>query len=79
MLRGKGMILPAHDNSEQEQEGPGNTPVRRLTSIHPAYTLAATNEHGTNEVDELIVRHFIEILAEVALAVASRKVGETKR
>jgi hypothetical protein len=45
-----------------------------LTSIHRAYTLAATNEHEFNEVEESMVNHFLETLAEVSLAVASRKI-----
>ncbi len=50
----------------------------RLTSIRGAYTLAATPEAG-NERDEVMVRHFLETLAEVALSVASRKeAGDTE-
>ena len=48
----------------------------RLTSIRPPYTLAATPE--APEVNELIIRHFIKTIAEVAMAVASRKIGERK-
>jgi hypothetical protein len=47
-----------------------------LTSIHRAYTLAATNEHAEGEVEDLMIRHFIETLAEVALSVASRKAAQ---
>jgi hypothetical protein len=47
-----------------------------LTRIRDAYTLAATNEHAGNEIEDLMVRHFIETLAEVAMSVASRHAGE---
>ncbi len=75
MLRGRGMAPP--DDASQNREEPENTLERRVTSIHSAYTLAATPD--ACEVDELIVRHFIETLAEVALAVASRKIVEQEQ
>lgn len=49
-----------------------------LTRIRAAYTLARPQEQNAdeaNEVDRLMVKHFLNTLAEVALAVASRKVG----
>ena len=46
-----------------------------LTSIHQTYTLPNTEEHY-NEVDRLIVKNFLNTLAEIALAVASRKSKE---
>ena len=58
-------------NSDDPLASGENHLSRRLTSIRPPYTLAATPD--ACEVDELMVRHFIETLAEVALAVASRK------
>ena len=76
MLRDKGMALPdngALHNSEQPSE---STPQGRLTSIGDAYTLAATNEAISSELEDLMVRHFIETLAEVALAIASREAGK---
>ena len=48
-----------------------------LTSIHEMYTLSTTPAELT-EADGYIVKHFLQTLAEIALAVASRK-GETKR
>ena len=48
----------------------------RLTSIGDAYTLAATNEPEPGEVEDLMVKHFIETLAEVALSVASRRLAK---
>jgi len=47
-----------------------------LTSIRNTYTLAATHEEVEGEVNEIAVKHFLQTLAEVALAVASRKAGE---
>ncbi|HEY50411.1 MAG TPA: hypothetical protein G4O20_01215 [Dehalococcoidia bacterium] len=44
-----------------------------LTGIHASYTLSATQTGETSEVDELMVKHFLDTLAEIALAVASRK------
>jgi hypothetical protein len=46
-----------------------------LTSIHRTYTLAATDEAESNEVDTVIIRHFLETIAEVALSLAIRKQG----
>ena len=57
------------DHPEPETYAP-----EALTGIHRAYTLAATNEPGT-ELEDLMVKHFIETLAEVAMAVAARNVG----
>lgn len=48
-----------------------------LTSIHEMYTLSSTPAELT-EAEAYIVKHFLQTLAEIALAVASRK-GETKR
>lgn len=48
---------------------------KALTSIHSAYTLAATDGNA-DEVDEIIVKHFLDTLAEVAMVVASRKPGQ---
>ena len=44
-----------------------------LTSIHGAYTLHTPHEPDTNEVDDLMVRRFLHTLAEISLAVASRR------
>ena len=50
-----------------------NTALKALTSIRDAYTLAATPD--ATGVEGLIIRHFIETLAEVALAVAARQIA----
>ena len=47
-----------------------------MTSIGDAYTLAATNEAVSSEIEDLMVRHFIETLAEVALSIAAREAGK---
>jgi hypothetical protein len=52
-------------------ENPENDGKNLLTSRLDAYTLAATNE-----VETLMVKDFLDTLAEIALAVASRKVGQ---
>ena len=43
-----------------------------LTSIHAAYTLSTTPE-GISKSDDLMVKNFLNTLAEVALSVAQRK------
>ena len=47
-----------------------------LTCIHDAYTVSATNETENSEVDEIIVKHFLETLAEVALSISAREVKD---
>ncbi len=44
-----------------------------LTCIRIAYTLASPEETNANEVDRLMIKHFLDTMAEVALSVASRK------
>ena len=65
------MVLPVNNNYPQSE----NDGTEALTSIHGTYTLAATNEPETSEVDKMILRHFIETLAEIAISVASRKIN----
>ena len=48
-----------------------------LTRIRNAYTVGDTNDPETEEMDDLIVKIFINTLAEVSLSIASRKVEET--
>ncbi|MDD4860059.1 MAG: hypothetical protein PHR56_07665 [Dehalococcoidales bacterium] len=40
-----------------------------LTGIHPSYTVSATPD---DEVNQLMINHFLNTLAEIALAIASR-------
>ena len=47
-----------------------------LTGIHPAYTLSATRD--ASEVDSMIIDNFLQTLADIALAVASRNDGGEK-
>ena len=44
-----------------------------LTSIHGTYTLASPHEPNANEVESLMVKKFLNTLAEMALAIASRQ------
>ena len=57
------------------REGDGLSPEESalLTGIHGTYTLASPHEPEFSEVDSAMVKHFIDTLAEVALAVASRE------
>ena len=58
-----------------EKVNPENISPNPLTRIRSPYTLSTTpTEHG--EADEIIVKHFLQTLAEIALAVASRKGGD---
>ena len=47
-----------------------------LTCIRGAYTLASPHEANADEVDHPTLKHFLNTLAEVALAIGSRKVGD---
>ena len=47
--------------------------LNALTVIHPSYTLSATQEYDSEE-DRLMVKNFIDTLAEVALSVAARNI-----
>lgn len=60
--------LPGRDRPD-----PAATELQaRLTPIPRTYTLPGTPERGS-ETDRLMVRKFLETLAEVALSVAFRK------
>jgi hypothetical protein len=65
MPKENGMAQP-NDHAEHETYA-----LAALTSIRGPYTLAATDEPAT-EVDRVTVRRFIETIAEVSLAIASR-------
>jgi hypothetical protein len=60
-----------------ENNSPDNN-EKVLTSIHGMYTLPYTQECGS-EVEVLTVKNFLNTLAEIALAIASRKDQEVKR
>ena len=59
---------------EPENNSPNNR-KKVLTSIHGMYTLSNTEE-CYNEVDRLAVKNFLNTLAEIAMAIASRKSKE---
>jgi hypothetical protein len=47
-----------------------------LTGIPLAYTLGDNSEPESEEMNELIMKNFIDTLAEISLSIASRKVKE---
>ena len=55
-----------------EKVNPENISTDPLTRIRNPYTLSPTLAESS-EADEIIVKHFLQTLAETALAVASRK------
>ncbi len=61
--------------TDQSQEINEKKRLNALTGIPSSYTLATTPEYDS-EVDRVMVKNFIDTLAEVALAVASRKTGK---
>ncbi|HZA22600.1 MAG TPA: hypothetical protein VFA32_08360 [Dehalococcoidia bacterium] len=60
----------------QTQSSPG--PENGLTPIPLRIHCPATTERvgGKDELDEIAVEHFLDTLAEVALAIASRKLAK---
>ncbi|GEM_PF-1880737 len=46
-----------------------------LTGIPIAYTLGCTNEPESEEMNKVIVKNFIETLAEISVSIAKRKVS----
>ena len=46
-----------------------------LTGIHEAYTVSATTETGSSKVDEIMIKAFLETLAEISIAIAARNDG----
>jgi hypothetical protein len=63
------METPPNEKPENNAESDGD-PL--LTSIHGTYTLSNTRE-GISELDQQTVQNFLNTLAEIALAIASRK------
>jgi hypothetical protein len=53
------------DKSENHEE-------KALTCIHPAYTLFDTPEPDSNGTESLMIKHFLDTLAEVSISIASR-------
>ena len=63
-------ICPSGENGQNAAPDP-------LTGIPPRIHCAATQDEETgNEAERLMVRHFLETLAGVALSVASRKTNQ---
>jgi len=62
----------------RKQDNHKNNSPDPLTRIRETYTLAYTLE-CTNEADEVLVRHFLHTLAEIALAVASRNLKDREQ
>ena len=59
------------------RDKPENQEEKALTCIHPAYTLSNTPEPDSNETESLIVKIFLNTLAEISLSIASRKNGDS--
>ncbi len=55
-----------------DRDKPENYEEKALTCIHPPYTLFDTPEPDSNETESLIVKHFLDTLAEVSISIASR-------
>ncbi len=54
---------------------------KALTRIHLSYTLSDTPEPDSNETESLVVKNFLNTLADVSLSIASRndkKDGESQ-
>ena len=62
-------LRPDSDDFQAENDTEG------LTCIREAYTLASTPEPGS-ETDLLMINNFLNTLAKVAIAVASRNLRE---
>ena len=60
------MTIEERDNNDQDV----------LTGIGSLYTLSATDDDENEELDRIIVKDFLNTLAEIALAVASRNQEE---
>ena len=60
------------------QRHPKSNGHEALTSIPEGIHCAATPEdpNGQDELDEIAINHFLDTLAEVALAVANRKLAQ---
>ena len=54
---------------------------KALTSIHKGIHCAATPEdlNGQDELDEISLDHFLDTLAEVAMAIANRRLARNQK
>ena len=57
---------------EKFSEKPEKRRESVLTGIQSAYTVSATPETNTSEVDEIMIKEFLQTLADISLAIASR-------
>ena len=55
--------------------------LKALTSIPEGIHCAATQEDpkGNDELDEIAINHFLDTLAEVAMAVANRRLARNQK
>ncbi len=51
---------------------PENIVDNVLTGIHEAYTVSATTETETSEANKIMIKNFLETLAEISIAIAIR-------
>lgn len=55
---------------------PEKTDENVLTGIRDAYTVSATTGIESSEVDKVMIKTFLETLAEISIAIAIRKEKE---
>ena len=60
----------------ETDEKSGNNRRDVLTGIQDSYILSAKNEQDTGEINNLMIKHFLNTLADIALSVASRQGAE---
>ena len=63
------------EHTSREESGPANG----LTCIHRRIHCAATTDSegtGADEVEQIQINHFLETLADIALAVVARRVAQ---
>ncbi len=63
--------------SVEKDKNSENNRLNVLTRIHPSYTLSDTPEPGSSETESLIVKNFLNTLAEISLSISSRKNGDS--
>ncbi len=72
--------MPESPGALTDMPGPDkNNPAKALTCIHQRIHWAATDEPETDtdsrELEDLDIRNFVHTLAEIAMAVASRRLS----
>jgi len=65
------MLKEKHVSVEKDKNSENNR-LNVLTRIHPSYTLSDTPEPDSNETESLILKNFLNTLAEVSISIASR-------